>query len=334
MVANLNTVNENVEFDKRKLSEAHHSELEALREETNDRIGTLQDENQAKDDALKGLNARINTAEKDGEQKLIEAQQEAQRRCIALQKEAAAREEELRVRHKKEQKAAIDRLTEELSSQAAKKLEIELNESSKRNKVEIATLQESLKKEQRLALKRQREEMNNRHSDEIYKLKSQHEKTTSQIKVDAAEHEKVEVENAVTLIKAEYEQNKYQQIVEHNQKCQAIKVEVTDRLNAEISRLQNELVEVQNVAQEVPCLRAEICEREDLEKKQKNELRRLQDSLQASTMSNQCIIDGLKHENEELMAEKDEMNRNLNDRSRQITSLKTQVSHRYSSVPD
>lgn len=324
----LNTANESVEIDKQKLSEAHHRELEALREETEGKIDLLQNEIRAKDEALKELNGRLIATESSAQQKIVEEQQEAQRRCMAVQNEAAAKEDALQARHEEELKATTDRLTVDLSSQAAKELEIKLNDLSEKHKAETASLQENLKREHRLSLKRQREKLTNRHNDEIYRIKSQHEKTLSQFKVDATEHERVEVENAVTLIKAEYEQKKYQQIVEHNQKCQAIKAEVTHRLNAEIARVQNELTEVQAVAREVPILRSEIYERDDREKKLKSEVRRLQDSLEASTASNQCIIDRLKGENEGLQSKMDEMKRALDDCGQLVSSLNTRVSFR------
>jgi hypothetical protein len=200
-----------------------------------------------------------------------------------------------------------------------------LQESSNTHRSELASVREQLKKEHQIALKRQRDEITNAHTDEVHRLKSQHEKIVAQLKIDATDHEKIEVENAVTAVRAEYEQKIHQQIIQQNQKCLEIKAELNSRSNAEIA-LQEELNGERAIAKEVPSLKAKMLEYADIELKLQSEARRLQDSLDASTASNLRIIDELKGDKEKLKSKNDKVEIALGERSMEVERLGREVS--------
>ena len=160
--------------------------------------------------------------------------------------------------------------------------------------------------------------MSNNHSQEIHCLKSQHDKTTAEFKADALDHEKVAVENAVSLVRAENDQKIGQLMNQHNENLKAIQTEAKERMNAKISILQSELFEATVIAQEVPGLQARINEHKDNETTLQSEVRRLQDSLDSSSSSNQRTVDELKRENEQLRCEMREVNQALNDGVKQV----------------
>jgi hypothetical protein len=327
VVVHLNTVNENVELEKQKLCDEHDQEIRSVREESDGKLTLLQKEIETKDKALRELNDRLISSEKEAQQRLVDAEQEAEQRLVAAQSEANARKVELQTIHKDEIKALTERHAKELSEkiEIARDLSLKLEDAPKKHRSETSSVKELLKKEHQLALKRQREELTNSHTDELHRLKSQHEKTVAQLKVDATEHEKLEIDSAVTLIKAEYEQKIYQQIIQHNEKCHAIKAETTTRLNKEILHLQEELNEARAVAQEVPNLRVKIHEHSDNEKKLSSEVRRLQDSLDASNASNRHIIDNLKRDNGELQSEVREVSRALEQCTQRADNVEKEV---------
>jgi hypothetical protein len=316
VIVHLNTANENNEFERKKLRDTHAEEISTIREESQSKIEQLQNEIKAKEKALQELTARSIAKEK-----------ETQKRLVTAQSEASARELELQNRHEEEIKSRTEMLSNDLSSQTeiARELALKLEELSKQHRSEVATLRDELKKETQLGLKTLREELTNSHSHELHCLKSQHDRATAQVKVDALEHERVEVENAVTLVRAEYEQKIYQQMIQHNEKYQAIKADLNETLNNKITNLQVELEDAQAIAREIPGLKAKIYEHSDNEKKLQSEVRRLQDSLDSSASSNQHIINELKKENDQLRGELRDCNRSLSDRVQRIDSLGVQV---------
>ena len=334
-MVHLNTVNESVELDKQKLSDAHAQHVRDLKEEADANLALLKNEIHSKDKALRELTDRLVSTETASKQRLADVETEYHQRLVAVQAEASAEKAEQHSRHDEEIKALIEKHSTELSSQAEiardlstklKESSAKLEESDKKHRAEVASIREQLKKEHQLAMNCTREELTNSHTDEMYLLKSQHEKVMARLKIDATEHEKIEVENAVASLRAEYEQKMYQQIVQHNEKCQMVKTEVTHRLNAEITDLQNELDDTRAVAQEVPSLRSKIHDYEDNALKLQSEVRRLQNSLDASTTSNQRVIDELKKDNEDLQSRIDVADRSLVDSNQQICRLEKQVS--------
>lgn len=323
VVVHLHTLNENVEFDKQKLKDAHSREVLAIREESDSKINLLNNEIQAKQKALQELTVqavtlekeaqqRLADAEKDAQQRLANAEKEAERRRVTDQNEAKLREINLQTQHEEEIKSLTTRLSKDLSSQAENITKLE--ESAKKHKSEVALIQENLKKDNQSALKQLREELTDSHSNELNRLKTQHEKAMARLKVDAAEHEKVEIENAI-----------YQGVIEHNKKLQAVKAEVTNRLNADITSLQDELSDAKIAAQEIPVLRAKLREHVDAEKKLNSEVRRLSDSLDASTSSNQRIIDQLRGDNHDLRTELSAMKEALRERAQQVDEVMEEV---------
>ena len=320
VVVRLNIANESVDLDKKKLTEAHAKEIKTIKEETNDKFDLLNSEIKVKERTLVEL--------KEAQQRQIDIGKEAEERLATVESNANAKEIELRSLHEKEIKTLTERLTNKLSIQSKKteNLSLQMEELFEKHRSEVETLREKLKNEHHLALKQLREELINIHSDEIYRLKSRHEKSEAQWKADAVEHEKLEVENAVTLVKAEYEQKIYQQIIQNNQACQKIKADVSKRLNADILNLQEELNLTKVVADEVPTLKTKLYELIDHNKKLSSEVRRLQASLDASNASNQQIINHLNGDKDELHSEIREISRVLDDHTEQVRILQDQVS--------
>jgi DNA repair exonuclease SbcCD ATPase subunit len=172
-------------------------------------------------------------------------------------------------------------------------------------------------------MKRLCKELSNNQSQEIHCLKSQHDKTTAEFKADVSDHAKIAVENAVMLAWAETNQKIRQLMNHHNENLKATQNEANERMNAKISILQSELFEATVIAQEVPGLQTRINEHRDNETTLQSDVRRLQDSLDSCSSSNQHTIDELKRENEQLRCEMRDVNQALNDSVKQVRKLWT-----------
>lgn len=309
----LNTANENIEVDKKKLRDSHVEEIKAIQSDADSKINTLQREIEAKESALQHLAARSIAIEKDSQQRLIIARNEA-----------TAREIELQAQHEEELKSRVEELSTELSSKTTyiSDLLIKLENASQRHRLDIVNIQEQLKEENRLGLKRLREELSNSHSQEIRCLNSQHDKTTAKFKADASDHEKIAVENAITMVRAENDQQIRQLLNQHKEELKVIQTEANEKMNAEIRILQSEVFEARVIAQEVPGLKARINEHKYNEITLQSEVRRLQESLDLSSSSNQRTIDELTRENEQLRYEIREVKQALNDGVKQVRNYR------------
>ncbi|KAL3791742.1 hypothetical protein HJC23_007509 [Cyclotella cryptica] len=185
----------------------------------------------------------------------------------------------------------------------------------------MANLREEMKQDNQAGLQRLREELSNIHSQEMQCLKTQHDQCTAELKADALDHEKASVENAVTLVRAECEQQICQLVSQHNEKMTAMHTDAIQRMNVETAILRGELNNAQFVAEEVPGLKCRINGLIDSEKKLQSEVRRLQASLNSSSSSAQSTIDELKRENNQLHYEIREINQVLDNRVKQNNDL-------------
>lgn len=316
MVVHLNTANENNEWEKQQLRDAYRDEVQSIKDEYQIQIELLNNDINSKSNALQELATASISNEK-----------EAHKRLVSSLNEANAREADLKRQHETFISLLTKQQDEEISShvQRTQDLSLKLEEQSRQHQSHTATLRDELTKEHQARIKSVQSEMSVLHNQDIGLLKSRHEKSIVQLTADASDHEASAVEDAVAMTKLEYEQKLSHQVLHHNQKCKAIKDEVTVRLNCEIDALQLELEQAKMQASEVSSLRANIDIYKDNEKKLQSELKRLQHSLDSMTTSNQSVIAEMNETKSELVCDILKAKKCLSEQLRRIDGLEREV---------
>lgn len=142
------------------------------------------------------------------------------------------------------------------------------------------------------------------------------------VKSELSEQEKLAIENVVARTRLEYEEKISQLLSSHNDKCEAIKEDVEDRIAVKVTSLKEELERMKAQADEVPRLKAEL---EGNEKKLKADIKRLQTSLDSTSSSNQKVITELQRQNAELRDDMRTAKGAFDDRIEHINCLEVEV---------
>lgn len=323
VIIHLNTINEKFEDDKHQIRQSHDVEIKAVKEEAESQLELLRKEINDRDNALQELTDKFIEKEKEAHEKIFAVQDEARARekenrgqLVSVQHEARIKETNIRGKYEKEVSSLVQTVRE-----LSQKLEVQ----SRNYQEKTATMQSTMTEDHKKRTDTLRKEMSHNHTREVELLKSRHENDMLRAKNDASEKEKSAVESVVSVAKLEYERKLSQQLIHHNEKYQMMKAEVTESMKADMNSLQQELDRARQQAGKLPGLRANIELRAGNEKKLQTELKRLQQSMDSMTASNQEKITKLQQGNACLHNENQKAHDTLDDYTQQLKSLDDEV---------